>query len=189
MDDRDCIRRGDWENLTATDLALRKDQAMKQNLSSTLRARNSSCIAMAFLLAAIIAPGCATMNLDPMNLGSMNLGSSLLPTRETPEQQPLAQSAGTYKVIFQSKSGRQPKIYEGKIVGNKTVQQALEESGATRKYSRMQVDLARVLPENGNVLRLPVTYDASHEAGHGRAGLFHPPRRRNPCSAQELGPV
>ncbi len=70
-----------------------------------------------------------------------------------------AEMVSEYKVIFGTTKGKQPKIYNGQINNNLTVQDALEEAGATKRFKRgMRVDLARRM-ENGQVLKMPVNFD------------------------------
>jgi hypothetical protein len=70
--------------------------------------------------------------------------------------------APRYEVIFAS-SG-EPEVFEGVIKGPMTVQDALEESGATRRYRHLMVDLARAVPEKDHVLKLPIQWN--HEERH-----------------------
>ena len=64
-----------------------------------------------------------------------------------------------YKVIFGTTKGKTPEIYKGQVSGNLTVQEALQSAGAIKRYKGMRVDLARRL-ENGQILKMPVNYDA-----------------------------
>ena len=65
-----------------------------------------------------------------------------------------------YKVITPTRSGN-PHIFRGSIPEDKgiTIQEVLEKSGTTQKYRAMMVDIARRIPETGEVLKLPVKYD------------------------------
>lgn len=51
-----------------------------------------------------------------------------------------------------------PKQYIGELKEGMTVQQALEESGATSRYRAMEVDIFRTVGDSGRVLNLPVRY-------------------------------
>ncbi len=80
-----------------------------------------------------------------------------------PDMPPAAEGPG-YKVIFANHMGGKAKIYHGQVTPGVTVQDALEASGATRKYKGMLIDLARRVPDKNHVLKLPVNYD--HEVSH-----------------------
>ncbi len=115
--------------------------------SSCARFALASATLSMFGLMALFSSGCSSLAIGKFNQSADDA---------------VAANAPTYKVIFEARSGQQPRIYKGKITGSLTVQQALEASGATRKHRYMLVDLARVVPETGQVLRLPVTYDAGN---------------------------
>ncbi|MGI9518762.1 MAG: hypothetical protein ACR2NP_17015 [Pirellulaceae bacterium] len=95
-------------------------------------------------------------------------GCATTPTNKAPLQPemtaPAAAQGPGYKIIFANHLGGQPKIYQGRINPGMTVQDALEESGATKKYTGMLIDLARRVSDSGQVLKLPVNYD--HEVSH-----------------------
>lgn len=80
-----------------------------------------------------------------------NLNTTSMPTN------PNAESAGQYYVEMHPAFG-QPKIFQGELDGNLTVQQALERSGATKKYRGMNIGLFRFVKESGRPLKLPVEY-------------------------------
>ena len=106
-------------------------------------------IAIALFATAISLSGCA------INGASMNPLGKFLPSKNKPE---MTADTPTYKVIFQGKPGGQPKVFTGHLTEPITVQQALEESGATKKYRNMLIDLARRTPQSSEILRLPITY-------------------------------
>jgi len=113
-----------------------KDLIVKKNQSSLVAYKLCLMVTFAALLS-----GCATVNV------------------KMPAESPAVDAAPGYKVIFGTRKGKMPEIFYGQITGNVTVQAALQESGALKRFKRgMRVDLARRL-ENGRVLKLPVNYD------------------------------
>lgn len=112
---------------------------MKKNQSSLVLCRLANfCLIATF--AALIS-GCMAVNI------------------ESPSEPPTMEPTPGYKVIFGTSKGKMPEIFDGQITGNVTVQNALQESGALKRFKRgMRVDLARRM-ENGRVLKMPVNYD------------------------------
>ena len=85
-------------------------------------------------------------------MGGLGLNGANVPTETVPKN-----STGRYRVEMSgnfSKSG----IFEGDIDGEITVQDALERSGATKKFRNMDIMVYRVVKENGRGLKMPVTY-------------------------------
>lgn len=70
----------------------------------------------------------------------------------TPGQQP-----AKYTVIFQPDKGS-PQGAERSLTESITLQQALEQAGAFKKFRRIEVELVRSLP-NGGIHRIPCEYD------------------------------
>lgn len=93
-----------------------------------------------FCVVAMMASGCKSINPSA-------------PPVATP-----ADTSSTYKVILAG--NRKPQIYTGKLDKPVTVQQALVESGATRKYKEMTIKIARRLPGSSEILRMPATFDS-----------------------------
>ncbi len=90
---------------------------------------------------------------------SVSGGCSLLTPRSATEEMDRAANAPTYKVIFANNLGGDPEIFTGRLTRPITVHEALVESGATQRYRSMLVDLARAVPEQNQVLKLPITWD------------------------------
>jgi hypothetical protein len=91
----------------------------------------------------LLASGCSTM-----------LPNAADPA--IPAENPVA-SAGSFYVELHPAMGK-PYIYKGELTGPVTVQMALEQSGATKKFRGMNVGLYRIVKENGRPLKLPVEY-------------------------------
>ena len=102
-------------------------------------------------IAAMLMSGCATTQVNKA------------PLQPEMTAAPVAQAPG-YKVIFANHMGGKAKVYQGQVTEGLTVQDVLVESGATEKYEGMLIDLARRVPDSGQVLKLPVNYD--HEVSH-----------------------
>ena len=64
---------------------------------------------------------------------------------------------GQYRVQLIPGRGK-PTVENVDIVGPVTVQDALEASGAIRKFGLMKITLSRITKENGTLLKLPVDY-------------------------------
>jgi len=116
-----------------------KDLIVKKNQSSLVPHRLANFCLIATFIA--LLSGCMAVNV------------------EMPDEPPVMDAVPGYKVIFGTSKGKVPKIFDGQITDNITVQDALQESGALKRFRRgMRVDLARRL-ENGRVLKMPVNYD------------------------------
>jgi hypothetical protein len=75
-------------------------------------------------------------------------------------------SAGQYRVEMNSTFGK-PKAYVGSLQGNITVQDALEQSGAVKKFRSMDVEVLRVVDTadtGARGLRMKVNYDTSDKS-------------------------
>lgn len=115
----------------------------------TSQKRNSNRLSVVFqinasllILAGLMCSGCVTMNLQTP------------PTAEPPTP-----GGPSYKVIFANNQGGEPQIYTGYLDKPVTIQQALDDSGATAKYEGMLVDIARRVEDSGQILKLQVEFD------------------------------
>ena len=88
---------------------------------------------------------------------SSGCASMLQNNAVTPAEPPTAESSGNYYVEMHPAFGK-PTIFKGELNGAVTVQTALEQSGATKKFRGMNVGLFRIVKENGRGLKLPVEY-------------------------------
>jgi hypothetical protein len=103
-------------------------------------------------LALSLASGCASLG-SPAKLPDPQESATAQEVRRGP----------SYKVLMANYTSSEPTVFNGTLTKPITVSQALEESGATQKYNGMTVDLARRVPETGDVLRLEIPWDS--EAG------------------------
>jgi hypothetical protein len=101
------------------------------------------CFSVLGLGLLLLSSGCSTM--------FQNVATPAIPA-ETP-----VASDGSYYVELHPAIGK-PTIFKGELNGPVTVQQALEESGATKKFRGMRVGLFRIVKENGRPLKLPIEY-------------------------------
>ena len=100
-------------------------------------------LAVSLACGLLMASGCASIN---------PLGGKKVPVTEN--------SAGQYQVAMESGIGT-TKTFTGKIEGDLLVSDALEKSGATRKYRAMDIEVLRIVKsENGvpHPLRMQVAY-------------------------------
>ena len=67
----------------------------------------------------------------------------------------------------------EPKVYKGTITKPTTVQNALDESGATKQFSTMTIDLYRQLPGGGQ-LKLPVDFKSGKQVKYEQDYALHP---------------
>ncbi|MEL7496858.1 MAG: hypothetical protein AAFN77_04570 [Planctomycetota bacterium] len=72
-------------------------------------------------------------------------------------------NAPMYQIQMVSMMGRAD-VSKRVIKDKMTVQDALEEAGAIKKYRGMRITLSRLLDKNGQVLKLPVDYQVSKRA-------------------------
>ena len=90
-------------------------------------------------------------------LGGLGLNNAaVLPT------EPTADSAGQYQVEMTGNFSKSS-VFKGEIDGPLTVQDALERSGATKKFRSMDVMIYRVVKESGFPLKMPVEYKARNK--------------------------
>jgi len=98
------------------------------------------------LLAAVGAPGCSTLNLNP-NL-AMDPGAS-------------APSDPQAMVVVELRHGNDKNEYlRAPLTQTMLVQDALKGSGAISRFRRMDIVLVRQTPD-GNKIRLPIKYDVA----------------------------
>ena len=104
---------------------------------------------LSILLAAASLSGCASLGTPKSDMNA-EISKTGLPGGE---------AAGIAKVdiIFQPDRG-QPERMERSLTEPTTVQQMLVQSGAVKKYGRIEVELLRPLP-NGGSHRIPCEYD------------------------------
>ena len=105
--------------------------------------------ALSIILAAASLSGCASLGTPKSDMKAEVLKAG----------QPGSEAAGNAKVeiIFQPDRG-QPERLERSLTESTTVQQMLVQSGAIKKYGRIEVELLRPLP-NGGSHRIPCEYD------------------------------
>lgn len=96
-----------------------------------------------FGLAILTTTGC---------LGGLGLTNGTLPTEPISSD-----SAGVYRVELSGHFSKSS-TYQGEIDGPITVQDALERSGATKKFKSMDILVYRVVKESGRGLKMPVEY-------------------------------
>lgn len=111
---------------------------------NTFKLSNSTLCLFALGICALSSIGCSTMF---QNVSTAN----------TPVD-PAVQSAGSFFVEMRPAFGK-PVVYEGQLDGPLTVQNALDRSGAIKKFRGMNIGLYRVVKENGRNLKLPVVYN------------------------------
>jgi uncharacterized protein YceK len=115
-----------------------------QNAPTLSATRSRQAIAMIFLaLTMLPLTGCAAISL----------------TTDTGNASPAATESAQYQVRLQSNFGKSP-TYLGDIDGPVTIQDALELSGAIKKYRDMEVDLYRKLDGSYQPLKMSAIYDA-----------------------------
>ena len=66
-----------------------------------------------------------------------------------------------------------PKVYRGEITKPTTVQMALEESGVLSDFSKMKVDVHRLLP-NGATHKLPIEFKKNKQVKYEQDYALHP---------------
>lgn len=94
---------------------------------------------------------CATMWAVAACSGCASLGSSKNDVSSTT-------ALGECQVEFHMASGAKPKSKAVTVYDDSTVQKVLEQSGAMRKFGRMDLELARALP-NGNWHKMKIDYN------------------------------
>lgn len=73
-----------------------------------------------------------------------------------------ATSGPMYQLEMKSSLGRTT-VERAPIEGAMTIQDALEKSGALKKYRSMDITLSRIVNDSNQLLRLPVGFDASED--------------------------
>ena len=93
-------------------------------------------------------------------LGGIGLNNrAVLPTQPVSAEA----SAGQYQVEMTGNFSKSS-VFQGEIDGPLTVQDALERSGATKKFRSMEVMIYRVVKETGRGLKMPVEYKARNKS-------------------------
>lgn len=98
----------------------------------------SGLLALFVISVAFLASGCQTVG---------TFGSKSIPTENPPK------SSGQYQVVMAPSVGR-AQVFTGNVAPDLTVQGALEESGALKKFRTMKVDLFRVVDGSGQTLKM-----------------------------------
>lgn len=98
----------------------------------------SGLLASFVITVALFASGCQTMG---------TFGNKNIPTDNS------AKSTAQYQVVMAPAVGK-AQVYTGNISENLTVQGALEESGALKKFRTMKIDLFRVVEGSGQTLKM-----------------------------------
>jgi len=102
--------------------------------------------ALTAVFACSILTGCQSFNFDA--------SSATEPAASVNE----ADVIGQYRVQLIPSRGK-PTVENVDIVGPVTVQDAIEASGAIRKFGSMKITLSRIIKEKGTLLKLPVGYE------------------------------
>lgn len=129
--DADCNELADWEEFAAS-------LEMERSMTKT---RRISVWGWMVAGAVIVMAGC--QQLKPMS-------DERIPLKDSNEA-----AIPMFRVEMMNTFGGAA-VYTGRLEGAPTVQSALEDSGALRRYRSMQIDLFRVVPDKKTVLRLPV---------------------------------
>ncbi len=98
----------------------------------------SSKIVCLLAAAVLFSSGCQSMT---------SFGNKSIPT------EPLAKSAGQYQVVMMPTMGK-PQTFTGNVTPSLTVQTALEESGALKKFRSMKIDIYRLVDDSGKTLKM-----------------------------------
>ena len=105
-----------------------------------------------------------------------------------PTQQPSSPSAGMYQV--QTTGGfSKPTMFQGELIGDVTVQDALEASGAISKNRGLEVVVMRVVEDTGRGLRMPVDYDSRKKAVSPEQNYSLHPNDRIVVTARSTSPL
>lgn len=77
------------------------------------------------------------------------------------EDSQMAAARGTYSVEMYNKFG-QPRQFKDALTGNTTVSDALQKSGAIKKFTDLDVEILRIVEHKGKSrgLRMPVEFDS-----------------------------
>ena len=102
---------------------------------------------MLVAFACVVFAGCQSFDFDAANSQSA-----------TDKVIPGANVIGQYQMQLIPKRGK-PSVEKINITGPVTVQDALETSGATKKFGLMKISLGRIIKDKGTLLKLPVEYD------------------------------
>ncbi|HMO13414.1 MAG TPA: hypothetical protein PKD64_05985 [Pirellulaceae bacterium] len=102
--------------------------------------------AVSLLVGCLLSSGCG--------LNRQNVGNELSMQMEP--------AAGEFLVRMEFPIG-EPKMHRGEIRGSMTVQDALVQSGATRRYRTMQITILREIPGHSRPVRLDVDYETSRK--------------------------
>lgn len=117
-----------------------------QSLTTSTSATKGLNRRMSFLLVALLTiatTGCSTLSLA---------------TTDRDADPSVSADLGQYQVLMQANFGKSP-TYTGTIDGSLTIQDALERSGALKKYRNMEIDLFREIEGSYQPLKMSALYD------------------------------
>ena len=112
------------------------------------RARLLQTFAFAGLF--ILSAGCNALNSNQLSQWNNATPNPVASTPPAP--------GSTFTVEFHAE-GRKPEARQVTLEGEAYVQQALEKSGATKRYSRMNIDIVRMTPQ-GKRHKMAVAFDS-----------------------------
>lgn len=129
----------------------KRDQTRHDNLRTL--------IAVTALLATVCATGCTSLK-TPTLLGKSSLFNQQAEVvKELPPGAAAAAPAGKYVVELRNSSGKSSSS-EHTLSGPICAHDALQQSGAVKKFGRVKIELVRPLP-SGGWHRMPIEYDRS----------------------------
>jgi hypothetical protein len=83
-------------------------------------------------------------------------GFPAAPARRSADEAALDEAK--YSVLMFGSGSKEPKVFTGNWREGMTVDDALQESGAKKKYRHMRIDVARQVSSTGEWLKMPATY-------------------------------
>ncbi len=119
---------------------------MQTSKISVLPSRRSQFVLsiFCFMIATATSTGCSTL---PVNSNANQIVDAVNP------------DVAQYQVKMESTFGG-AKVYQGKLEGPMTIQDALEQSGAIKKLRNMDIDLFRKVDGSYRPLQMSAIYDA-----------------------------
>jgi hypothetical protein len=123
-----------------------------------------------WLIAASVLAGAGCQTLDPNLVSLFTEGSDAAAVAATPATKDAGEQ---YYVEFRPDGGK-PTVVAKPLNDVTFVQQALEQSGAIKRFPRIKVDVYRQLPEGGGH-RIPISYDRrNRRVAAGTDYAIHP---------------
>lgn len=153
----------------------------KQETVETMVSRHTFKISLSSTCTTLIC-----ISLLALSSGCMSLNSSI--TEASLPGEPAGASSGRYQVVMKGGFSK-VSTFEGELVGPVTVQDAINQAGATDKFRGMSIEVHRIVKESGTPIKLPVDYQSRNKQVKSEQNYALHPNDRIVISAASRNPI